>query len=233
VNFCLVNKSSVVSDRQLRVIAAACEVQMRRDVMPAWRRLPCSVSAGAPQSGDLVIVLADTLDEANALGYHTEDAAGAITGLIGVGPIVDAGGGTLIAGRSGDSVSAVVSHEIIEAKFDPNCNLYADTLGRTPGYASMAFELCDPVQGSGYEMNDGPVQGVFVSNFVLPAYWDAFNTVGPWDFMGRLKGSFTIEAGGYACLRNSPSDEKSVFGAGGESRPWRSHGRAARRLGRV
>lgn len=227
MNFVLINRSRSVSAAQAAAMALAIQTQMNRDVLPAWRRTSCSVVAGELRdAGDLGIVLADTVDEAGALGYHVEDSSGAIRGIIGVQTIVEAGGGIMLAGANGDSVCSVTSHEVIEAKFDPNCNLYADTLGLTAGYSSMAFELCDPVQGSGYQI--GPAQ---VSNFVLPSYFDPHGP-GPWDFLKRLRGPFSLEDGGYAILRNSPSDEKAVFGAGGDCRPWRAHRRASARTSR-
>lgn len=227
MNFRLVNRSTAVSDRQLAAMAAAIHTQMNRDVLPAWRREGCIVTAGGVAvPGDLVITLADAVDDPGVLGYHDESPQGLIAGIIGVKAIVAAGGGVLAEGDNGDSVSSVVSHEVIEAKFDPNCNLYADMMAcARPGFASMAFELCDPVQASGYEVNS-----VFVSNFVLPAYFDPANVHGPYDFLKRLHAPFSLEAGGYALLRNTPADERAVFAADADARPWRSHGRVKRRM---
>jgi hypothetical protein len=227
VNFRLVNRSVAVSERQLAAMAAAIQTQMNRDVMPSWRRDGVIVAAGgAAAPGDLVITLVDHLDDAAVLGYHDESPEGVIGGIIGVQAIIACGGGVLAAGASGDSVSAVVSHEVIEAKFDPNANLYADMLaagGAFKGFASMAFELCDPVQSSGYEIN-----GVFVSNFVLPSYFDPSGP-GPWDYLRHLRGPFSLEAGGYAIVRTAPGDERSIFAAVSDARPWRSHGRMRKR----
>ena len=46
---------------------------------------------------------------------------------------------------------------------DPNCNLWASD-GKTRNYS---FEVCDPVEAPTYD-----VDGVSVSNFVTPAWFD-------------------------------------------------------------
>lgn len=225
MNFLLVNRSTLVPDRAVELIAQAVNVQLNRDVLPAWRRLSCAVVAGkVPLPGDLRIDVVDALDETDVLGYHSEDDKGVISGVVGVRAVLDAGGGILAAGSSGDSVAAVVSHEVLEAKFDPNANLYADTLGASPHGSAMAFELCDPVQASSYYV--GQVQ---VSNFVTPSYFDPHGP-GPWDFLRRLPGPFQLEAGGYGIFR-AGAQERAVFG-GADARPWRTHARGKLRVNR-
>lgn len=225
MNFVLCNRSTLVTDRQVDAMAAAIQTQLIRDVLPTWRRYPCSVRRDtAAGAGDLRIDIMDTI-EAGVLGYHTEDGNGVISGVVGCKAILDAGGGILAAGTSGDSVSAVVSHEVLEAKLDPNANLYADTMGASPHGSAMAFELCDPVQASGYA-----IAGVWVSNFVTPSYFDPHGP-GPWDHLGHLKGPFQLEAGGYGIFR-AGTTERAVFAAGSDSRPWRAHARGKLRVNR-
>lgn len=228
MNIALVNRSTLVTDAHVQAMARAIETQLARDVLPAWRRMPCGCRFARVDQcgpGDLRIDIVDVLDEVGVLGYHTEDDHGVISGIVGAKVILDAGGGIIAAGSSGDSVCAVVSHEVLEAKFDPNANLYADTLGVSPNGDAIAFELCDPVQASSYY-----IAQCQVSNFVLPSYFDPHGP-GPWDYLRHLGGPFQLEAGGYGIFR-AGTTERAVFG-GSDARPWRSHARGKLRVNRA
>lgn len=232
----ILNGSTLVSDDQCRQIAAAVNQQFAEDVLPAWGRersfclwLPGGTGRTVP-AGVLPIWVLDSPDVSGALGYHDEGLDGLISGKVFAKPVLDAGGGILDPGSIGDSVSAVVSHEAIEAKFDPNINLWADgpltVAGQT--FASVAFELCDPVQAGAYRK--GGQNGVLVSDFVLRAWFDPHNAKGPFNFLQTLKSPLSVDSGGYAILRNAPGSETSVFGESGNLRPWRAGNRRARRL---
>jgi hypothetical protein len=57
----------------------------------------------------------------------------------------------------------------------------------------VAFEIADPVQSDCYN-----VQGVTVSSFVLPSWFDPDAAAGErFDFLGRLSAPFTLSKGGY------------------------------------
>jgi hypothetical protein len=70
-------------------------------------------------------------------------------------------------------------------------------------------EVCDPVQGSDYEEPGYP--GLFVSNFVAPAWFQA-GSKGPWDYAGALKGPLTQLSTGYHELVNGDGSSTNVFG---------------------
>ena len=95
------------------------------------------------------------------LGFHTEDPGGKLWGVVAAKPELDSGA----TATTGDwSVSSVLSHEVLEMFIDPNCNLWAND-GRGSAYS---FEVCDPVEAPTYTVN-----GISVSNFVSPAWFDA------------------------------------------------------------
>lgn len=220
----LANASTLLSDRDVYAMAKAIDAQLNEDYLPAWRRQSSAclfVPGGLRYIRDpdiLVLRLVDECDEASALGYHTENADGTIWGEIGVKTVLDAGGGVLSAGSSGDSVSAVVSHEAIEAKGNPNVNLWIDgpTVIDGKSWAQIAAEDCDPCQAGVYT-----TEGVLVSEFVLPAWRDPQNKRGPWSNLGSVGGPLQIAPGGYAVVRDAPGGEQDVFAAGENSRPWR------------
>jgi hypothetical protein len=134
------------------------------------------VARGVPV-GSVPLLIVDNPDVANALGYHDVDPRGMPYGRVFVDPVLDNGGSAL--GDKGDpslSVSAVLSHEVLEWWYDPACNDWADR-GRT----SVAKELCDPVEADWYR-----IDGVAVSNYVLPAWFNPLDKVGPFDRLGKL-----------------------------------------------
>lgn len=182
----LVNESKHVSAAQVSDIYAALHSQAT-EFGKAWGFVkPTFLARGTVNATTLLIV--DTPDQAGALGYHSTDPRGKPYGRIFVNPVLDNGGTVL--GDSGDpslSVSAVASHEFLEWWLDPFCQLWADQ-----GRRSVAYEACDPVENDAYI-----VRGVAVSNFVLPAWFNPDDSAGPWDYLGRLPGPFSMSKGGY------------------------------------
>lgn len=184
------NKSSQVSDADVKTMALACSKQIALHVAPAYGMLPVQVTflangAPPPKSARLITVM-DTLDDAQALGYHTEDGAEHIWGVVGTKAAMDQGAKALTGPYS---ISSILSHEVIELFGDPRINLWADN-GRG---TQVAVELCDPVENDSYL-----VDGVAVSNFVYPAWFDHLAAKGDrFDYMGRLTRPFTMARGGY------------------------------------
>lgn len=106
----------------------------------------------------------------------------------------------------GGSVCQALSHEILEARADLDCNEWDDGPEIDQG-SSYAREVCDPVENGMYEMN-----GQQVSNYVLPSWFDPESTKGPWDKMSQAPGPFQLASGGYMVVRNEPGSEQQVLG---------------------
>jgi hypothetical protein len=215
----LLNDSTLVPDTTFRTIAGAIDAQLRAHVAPAWGRLPPKVYAASARAwvpGSARLHLVDAIPEApDALGYHTEDADGTIDGRIGAGVVLD--GGTLTSGSQ--SVSAVLSHEVIELYLDACVNFWAEA----PDGYEYPIEGCDAVQGDAYEVGGAAVS---VSNFLLPAWFDPMGK-GPYDHLGKLARPFQIAPAGYTVRRKRGTGEKELFGA----RPaWKQSVRGVRRL---
>ena len=126
------------------------------------------------------------------------------------------------------SVSSVLSHEVLEMFVNPNCNLWAND-GKGSAYS---FEVCDPVEAPSY-----PVNGVSVSNFVTPSWFDPLApATAQFDKLGQLHGPFSILKGGYL-VYESAGKEQQKFGdefpavAPGHEAPgrWPAPGAAWRR----
>lgn len=186
----VINRSKLLTEAAARAMTAACATQAAEHLCPVWGLVPVGVRYASPDQvlpvGARVIALADTMDEPDALGYHTIDQRGTVSGIIGVKTCLDHGAAPLTGVFS---VSSVLSHEVCELIVDPYCASWCDT-GR--GYLLCA-EVCDPVQGDSYLLG-----GVAVSSFVTPSWFNAESPAGiGLDWLGKVRKPFTMTAGGY------------------------------------
>jgi hypothetical protein len=87
-----------------------------------------------------------------------------------------------IARRCGDEPSTCVSHELLEASIDPEC----DRTFTLPDGSVVAAEIADQVEGTTYEKN-----GVRVSNFnTRRNYGDVTGPSKLFDFLGKQTAAF-------------------------------------------
>jgi hypothetical protein len=236
--FGLVNTSKDVSADQLAAMVVALQVQLRRDVPALWNtpadlQVTSFAAVGSVPDGWWPILLTDASDEPDDLGYHADDS-GRVYSQIQVGVIVGGGGAILDASKGGASVSTVTSHEMLETLMDSQTNLWLPypNAGKP---STVAYEVCDPVQGSSYAINvslpPAAAQDVWVSNFVTPQWFDADATAGAsFDFLGTLRSPFTLGPGGYIVLQDGAGNTSDVWG---DRRPpeWRLRA-SSRRLRR-
>lgn len=208
----ILNQSSRISSAQVLLMLDACTAQIRDDYAPAWgvvARTPelYMRAEDVPERMPLVL-LVDKGDLPGAAGWHFQDPAGRVSGVVTVGALLDAGW-SLTEGA--ESISCVLSHELLEADQDPWVNYWVDM-----GDGNLdAFELCDRVQGSSYLKN-----GVAVSNFLLPRAFDAFpGQERAFDFLGQLANPFDVAPGGYAVRRDRMGKVSQI----GERREERVH----------
>ncbi len=200
----IVNKSTLVPDSALPAIVHALSVQLARDVAPIHGVVPALelVAPGATPTGDAIMTILDDPDQAGALGYHDETQDGKPLAKIFVKPTID-NGGTITTGPN--SVSVTMSHELCEMVGDSACNGWSDG----PDGSDYAQELCDAVEGDAYD-----IEGVSVSNFLFPAFFDPKAEFGSrLDHMGTLAKPFTMTPGGYQIVRSETGSVSQVFAA--------------------
>jgi hypothetical protein len=186
-------------------IAEALEFQLYQHVAPFSQSAGVrvfalsSMEALPDNDGASPLVIYDDPDQAGALGWHTYNSkSGKIHGTAFVKPILD-NGGTLVQGSN--SLSAVLSHEAIEASMDPYVNLLAMM---DDGETLEPVEGCDRVQGDSYDIG-----GVSVSNFLGPR---AFRSgPGPYDWLGKLQNPWDIAPGGYCQRFNIKTGKTSTL----------------------
>lgn len=182
-SFCLVDHTKRFTTPELTRAALALLAQVNRDVAPAppfGYGLSCFVHASqAPQPFEWQIGLFTDPDQPGALGYHDETPSG--LPLAKVFPFLD----------PSQPWTVTASHELVETLVDP----LICKVAQSPIDGKMwAYEPCDAVEQDTYEIN-----GVTVSNFVLPPY---FETPRQWqklklDHLGLVKRPLELRPGGY------------------------------------
>lgn len=130
--------------------------------------------------GAWALVLLDTADVANALGYHDLTPDGLPLSRVFVRSTIAAG----------QQVSVTASHELAEMLVDPAINLAATG----PSGTFYAYETADPV-----EEEEFAIDGVLMSDFAYPSWFEAFHKPGAtqFDHLKRVRRPFQILAGGY------------------------------------
>jgi hypothetical protein len=201
-SFVLINQSSQ-DGAQLAHIAAAVELQLNCDFAPYWGgsyKVRVGAATDVAAVGDVAVLLLDALPDApDAAGYHDTLPNGAPIIRI----VFDA------------SVSVTISHECLETAADPGANRWA---WGTDG-SEYALEVCDPVEAFSYD-----IDGVSVSAFVLPDYFDPGST-GPFAFPASAPmplSPLTVAVSGgqnYQIVATIGGNEKQVTARGCVSKP--------------
>lgn len=206
------NHSTQVTDSQVQSMVAACAKQIATQVATAHGMLPVPVvflaktAPALPASARLITVM-DTLDDPQALGYHTIDGSEHIWGVVGT-KVAMAQGAKALTGPY--SISSILSHEVCETFIDPFCGGWYDN-----GHGTLiAYEIGDPVENDSYL-----IDGIGVSNFVTAEWFDASAAkTDRFDFMGHLKAPFTMSKGGY-WVQSKAGRQSQKFGE--EMPDWR------------
>jgi hypothetical protein len=199
------NRSTRVSDADVRRMTKAVATQVREHFAPAWEIPVNPVTFLAdprdkPATG-AVLTVVDKPDQDGVLGWHTEGENGVIYGYVFAAPVLDNGGAVLSGADY--TVSATLSHEVLETIADPHVNLWATG----PDGWVISQEVCDPVENGSYD-----IDGVAVSNFVTPMWFDVQAPPGTAvDYLGRISTPFEMDKGGYY-VRFRSGKPSQVFG---------------------
>lgn len=214
----VVNQSTLVSNNDAQTMTAAVAAQVSNHVNPAWSLSGITVNyASSPQqvSKDAwALALLDDPDQADALGYHEEDA-GIISGKVFARPSLQNGSKAFTGPYA---ISTTLSHEVLEVLMDPFTTEWclAGVDSRNNG-TFVAKEVCDPVESQFYVVKVGQTS-VNVSDFVIPAWFDP-QTKSPYtNILKTVTKPFAMAKGGYMVLWDKKG-QRQVYG---ESMPqWR------------
>ena len=199
--------AGLLPDADVQVTIRAINRQIAEDFAPVWdmtatlRLEGGSGTAGyrgpSPEEpnlldmrGDAIIYLWHPRDPGRALAYHAKNFLGVPFGFVfpEVSHVI------------GEHWTVSLSHEALEILADPEVNLMV--IGPHPQDANRPalhwYEVCDAVQRETYF-----IDGIRVSNFVLPLYFtNGEETGGRNDFLGNVYNgqtlrSFGLNPGGY------------------------------------
>ena len=165
-------------------LVAAMQTYVARYVAPVWGTPAKLVQSGGFLKNAWAMVFLDDADAPGALAYHELTPQGLPISKVFVKTTLD----------NGDLVSVSASHELVEMLVDPAINLM--TTGPDPKII-YAYESADPVEALSFKVN-----GIPMSDFVYPAYFEVFHKAGSvkFDQLGRVKRPFQILAGGYQII---------------------------------
>ena len=220
---CVVNHTKgKLSDEQVQEGIRAVNRQIAHDFKPHWDfaaelRLE-GVVGDAPDDeklpelrGDAILYLWYEVDVDDALGYHDLNGAGVPFGFVF----------TELVKELKEPWTVTFSHEALELLADSEANLLV--AGPHPADPKTEvfhwYEMCDAVQDEKYK-----VDGVWVSNFVLPLYFTPDPEEGGRnDFLGRLYKktalrSFGINPGGYIGFYNPANRQHETFALKADAR---------------
>ena len=131
--------------------------------------------------GAWAMVFLDDADRPGSLGYHELTPDGFPLAKVFVRTTL----------KNGELVSVSASHELVEMLVDPALNMMTTGPKRATVYA---YESADPVEELSF-----PVQGIPMSDFVYPSYFEKFRKAGStkFDHLGKVRRPFQVLAGGY------------------------------------
>lgn len=183
IHVALVDRTGQIDVAQLARVAGALNAQVATDFGPAWHS---HASVGAYPETALgpntwAIYVQTALDEPGALGYHTDDHNQPYA---------------LVEYTRDWTVTA--SHELLEMLADPwgsRLHQAKHLDGREhDGHVHYLLEVCDPPEATSYE-----IQGVPVSDFILPAYYRSTRSglTPKLSFAGTITEPREVAPGGY------------------------------------
>jgi hypothetical protein len=188
----LVAETPRVSHSQLTRVSAALQKQAIRDFGPIWS-VNATVDAFASLDdvpiGYWPIIVQDDIGQPGAAGVH-----------------LDENGQPYSLVEYSKSWSLTASHETLEMLADPFGNRLIAGDSPEPGQGRVEFlvEVADPVEDARFAYK---VNGVLVSDFITPNYYDPVAAPGVrYSFGGHLDGPRTIAQGGYLSWHDPDGD---------------------------
>lgn len=216
----IVNLSSI-PDGEVLPAVRAINRQIAEDFTPYWDQTASLRFEGRASAkpdrekppelrGDAIIYLRDEADVEGALGYHDENNIGLPCGFVF----------TALSVKIGEPWTVTLSHEALELIGDANVNKLAAGPHPTDPHRWVLhwYEMCDAVQAESYE-----IDGVAVSNFVLPLYFTPGEQKGGRnDFLGTAHGgatlaSFGVNPGGYLGYLDPATGKMDTFSGKGDA----------------
>ncbi len=206
------NKAKTPLGVDFGALVSAMQKYVDQYVAPVWGTPAKLVRSKGFIKNQWAMVFLDVADAPGALAYHDLTPDGL--------PLAKVFVKTTRQDHALVSVSA--SHELVEMLVDPAINLLTTGPQAKTVYA---YESADPVEQLSFKVN-----GIPMSDFVYPSYFEVFHKPGsvPFDHLRKLKKPFQILAGGYQIIfKNGKWSE--VFGSAAAKQRFRQEDRRGHR----
>jgi hypothetical protein len=206
------NKATVPLGVDLDDLIAAMQEYVDKFVAPIWATPAKLIKTTGFVKGAWAIVFLDDADAPGALAYHDLTPDGLPESKVFVKTTID----------NGDLVSVSTSHELVEMLVDPAINMMTTGPDSKTVYA---YESADPV-----EALDFKVQGIPMSDFVYPSYFEDFHKPKSvrFDQMGKVTKPFQILSGGYQIVFKN-GKWSQVFGSTSKKKAFAKEDRRGHR----
>jgi hypothetical protein len=195
VHIACVNHATVDLGVPFDKLTAALQKCYERYFYRVWGYPVHLYNTDTPKRSDWQFLYFDDADEAGALGYHDLTKDGQPVSKVFVKTTID----------DGQLVSVTACHELFEMAIDPLANLWAEA----PDGTEYAYEMCDAVEEDTFL-----VDGIPMSNFVHPSWFEPFNHPPgtKFDHLGKLTAPFSMTKGGYVIIKKNGRVD-NVFGS--------------------
>ncbi|HXO42974.1 MAG TPA: hypothetical protein VN999_16105 [Thermoanaerobaculia bacterium] len=207
----VINQATVDLGVDLDALIAALQKFVDQDFAPIW-----GTPAKLKKSNDFIpgawaIAFIDNADVQGVLGYHELTPDGLPLSKVFVETTIEAN----------QQVSVTACHELAEMLVDPAVNLWSEA----PDGTLYAYEMSDAVEEEEFE-----IDGIAMSDFVYPAYFEGFRAAGStqFDFLKKINSPFQILSGGYSLVRNGGTVTQ-VFGSLAKEKRFRKEDRRSHR----
>ena len=215
------NQATTPLGLDLDALISAMQAYVDNYVAPVWGT-PAKLTKSADfVNGAWAMVFLDTADQPGALAYHDLTPEGLPLAKVFVKTTLD----------NHDQVSVSASHELVEMLVDPAINMM--TTGPDPK-TMYAYESADPVEALSFDVN-----GIPMSDFVYPSYFEVFRGPGSaqFDKMNQVQKTFQILPGGYQIIFKS-GKWSQVFGSAAKKKSFakedrRGHRSETRKVGKL
>ncbi len=206
------NKATTPLGVDLNALIAAMQAYVNQHIVPVWGTPAKLIKSTGYVKGAWAMVFLDNADQKGALAYHDLTPDGLPQSKVFVKTTRD----------DNELVSVSASHELVEMLVDPAINMM--TTGPDPKLV-YAYESADPVEALSFNIN-----GIAMSDFVYPAYFEAFHKAGSvqFDRLKKVKKPFQILSGGYQIiLKNGKWSQ--VFGSASKKKSFAREDRRGHR----
>lgn len=206
------NRATVPLGVDFDALIAAMQVFVDKHVAPVWGTPAKLVKSRGYRKGAWALVFLDDADQPGELAYHDLTPDGLPQAKVFVKTTL----------KDKELVSVSASHELVEMLVDPAINLM--TTGPDPK-AIYAYESADPVEALSF-----PVNGIPMTDFVYPAYFEDFHKRDSvqFDHMKKVRKPFQILPDGYQTIfRKGKWSE--IYGSAAKKKKFKKEDRRGHR----